>query len=59
LWGLASLVGATQTEFADQSQNEQYRVSATMNPGQMPHVDFQLNSMHELVKAHQEQLRVK
>jgi len=32
---------------------------ATMNPGQMPHVDFRFNSMHELVKAHQEQLRVR
>jgi putative hydrolase of the HAD superfamily len=32
---------------------------ATMHPGQMPHVDFRFNSMNELVKAHQEQLRVK
>ena len=32
---------------------------ATMNPGQMPHFDFKFNSMHELVKTHQEQLRVK
>jgi len=32
---------------------------ATMNPGQMPHFDFRFNSMHELVKTHQEQLRVK
>jgi hypothetical protein len=30
-----------------------------MNPGQMPHVDFQFNSMDDLVKAHQEELRVK
>ncbi|ATR19055.1 2-haloacid halidohydrolase IVa (plasmid) [Roseomonas mucosa] len=30
---------------------------ATMNPGTMPHVDFQFNSMADLVKAHQEQLR--
>ena len=26
---------------------------ATMNPGDLPHVDFQFNSMAELVKAHQ------
>jgi putative hydrolase of the HAD superfamily len=32
---------------------------ATMHPGQMPRVDFRFNSMHELVKAHQEQLRAK
>jgi len=32
---------------------------ATMNPGEMPQVDFRFNSMHELVKSHQEQLRVK
>ena len=31
---------------------------ATMNPGQMPHFDFRFTSMHELVKTHQEQLRV-
>lgn len=31
---------------------------ATMDPGQMPHVDFKFNSMSELVRAHQEQLRV-
>lgn len=30
---------------------------ATMHPGELPHVDFQFRSMHELVKAHQEQLR--
>lgn len=30
---------------------------ATMNPGQLPHVDFKFNSMHDLVKAHQEQLK--
>ena len=28
---------------------------ATMNPGQMPHVDFRFTSMGELAKAHQEQ----
>jgi putative hydrolase of the HAD superfamily len=32
---------------------------ATMHPGQLPHVDFRFNSMNELVKAHQERLRVK
>lgn len=31
---------------------------ATMDPGRMPHVDFKFNSMLELAKAHQEQLRV-
>jgi 2-haloacid dehalogenase len=30
-----------------------------MNPGQLPHVDFRFNSMHDLVKAHQEQLWIK
>lgn len=30
---------------------------ATMDPGEMPKVDFRFNSMAELVKAHQEQLR--
>jgi putative hydrolase of the HAD superfamily len=30
-----------------------------MNPGEMPQVDFRFNSMHELVKSHQEQLRAK
>jgi 2-haloacid dehalogenase len=30
---------------------------ATMNPGQLPHVDFRFTSMHELAKAHQEQLQ--
>jgi 2-haloacid dehalogenase len=30
---------------------------ATMNPGQMPHVDFKFKSMAEFAKAHQEQLR--
>jgi putative hydrolase of the HAD superfamily len=32
---------------------------ATMNPGDMPHVDFTFNSMAELAKAHQEQMRGK
>ena len=31
---------------------------ATMDPGQMPHVDFKFNSMLELAQAHQDQLRV-
>ncbi len=30
-----------------------------MNPGQMPHFDFKFTSMHDLVKSHQEQLRLK
>ncbi|HWX47501.1 MAG TPA: haloacid dehalogenase type II [Roseomonas sp.] len=30
---------------------------ATMDPGEIPHVDFRFNSMADLVKAHQEQLR--
>jgi 2-haloacid dehalogenase len=30
---------------------------ATMNPGDMPHVDFRFTSMGELAKAHQEQLQ--
>jgi len=30
-----------------------------MNPGQMPNVAFRFDSMHELVKTQQEQLRVK
>jgi 2-haloacid dehalogenase len=30
---------------------------ATIHPGEMPHFDFKFQSMHELVKAHQEQLR--
>ena len=29
---------------------------ATMNPGQLPHVDFRFDSMADLVKAHQEAL---
>ena len=32
---------------------------ATMNPGEIPHIDFRFDSMLELVKSHQEQLRVK
>jgi len=30
---------------------------ATMNPGEMPRYDFRFNSMADLVKAHQEELR--
>jgi putative hydrolase of the HAD superfamily len=30
---------------------------ATMNPGEMPHVDFTFNSMRELAEAHQRELR--
>jgi hypothetical protein len=40
-------------------RHDQQGFGATMNPGQMPHVDFRFTSMHELVKKHQEQLRVK
>jgi hypothetical protein len=34
-------------------------IGATMRPGDMPHVDFRFNMMHDLVEAHQEQLRIK
>jgi 2-haloacid dehalogenase len=40
-------------------RHAQQGFGATMNPGEMPHVDFKFNSMLELVKAHQEQLRGK
>jgi putative hydrolase of the HAD superfamily len=40
-------------------RHAQQGFGATMNPGQLPRVDFKFTSMHELVKAHQEQLRVK
>lgn len=30
---------------------------ATMNPGDMPHYDFRFNSMADMVKAHQDELR--
>ena len=39
-------------------RHAQQGFGATMNPGEMPHIDFRFNSMHELVKMHQEQLRV-
>jgi 2-haloacid dehalogenase len=39
-------------------RHAQQGFGATMNPGQMPHVDLRFTSMHELVKAHQKQLRV-
>jgi 2-haloacid dehalogenase len=32
---------------------------ATMNPGELPQVDFQFNSLQDLVNAHQEQLQLK
>ena len=32
---------------------------ATMNPGELPRVDFQFNSMAELVQAHREELNTK
>jgi 2-haloacid dehalogenase len=40
-------------------RHAQQGFGATMNPGQMPNVDFKFNGMHELAKAHQEQLRAK
>ena len=40
-------------------RHDQQGFGATINPGEMPHVDFKFTSMLELVKAHQEQLRVK
>jgi 2-haloacid dehalogenase len=40
-------------------RHAQQGFGATMNPGELPRVDFKFISMHELVKAHQEQLRVK
>ena len=36
---------------------DQEGFGATMNPGEMPKVNFQFNSMADLVKAHQEELR--
>ena len=30
-----------------------------MHPGEMPRVNFTFDSMHDLAKAHQEQLRAK
>lgn len=38
-------------------RHEQQGFGATMNPGEMPSVDFRFNSMADLVKAHQEELR--
>lgn len=40
-------------------RHAQQGFGAAMNPGQMPNVDLKFNSMHELVKAHQGQLRLK
>lgn len=34
----------------------QHGFGATVNPGQLPHVDFKFNSMSELVEAHQRKL---
>jgi 2-haloacid dehalogenase len=39
-------------------RHAQQGFGATMNPGQMPHVDFKFNSMAELARAHQEQSQV-
>lgn len=38
-------------------RHAQQGFGATMDPGQRPHVDFKFNSMADLVKAHQEELR--
>jgi len=38
-------------------RHEQTGFGATMNPGDMPKVDFQFTSMAELVKAHQAELK--
>lgn len=38
-------------------RHEQTGFGATMNPGELPAVDFQFNSMADLVKAHQAELR--
>jgi 2-haloacid dehalogenase len=38
-------------------RHAQQGFGATMNPGQMPHVDFNFTSMGELAKAHQAQLQ--
>jgi 2-haloacid dehalogenase len=38
-------------------RHAQQGFGATMHPGELPHVDFKFQSMHELVKAHQQQLR--
>lgn len=38
-------------------RHEQSGFGATMNPGELPAVDFRFNSMAELVSAHQEALR--
>jgi putative hydrolase of the HAD superfamily len=40
-------------------RHAQQGFGATMNPGQTPCFDFKFNSMHELVKTHQEQLQLK
>ena len=40
-------------------RHAQQGFGATMTPGQMPNVDFRFNSVHELVQAHQEQVRVR
>jgi len=37
-------------------RHSQRGFGATMNPGQLPHVDFRFDSMADLVKAHQETL---
>jgi putative hydrolase of the HAD superfamily len=39
-------------------RHDQQGFGATMNPGEMPHYNFQFNSMADLVKVHQETSRV-
>ena len=40
-------------------RHAQQGFGATMNPGQIPNIDFRFNGMRELANAHQEQLRAK
>ncbi len=40
-------------------RHDQAGFGATMNPGQMPRYDFRFNSMADLVKAHQDELRAR
>ena len=38
-------------------RHDQQGFGATMNPGDVPHVDFRFNSMADLVEAHRQELR--
>lgn len=40
-------------------RHDQQGFGATMNPGQMPKVDFRFNSMHELVKGIRSNVRIR